>query len=289
MPNVRCSTAMIRFPRRYPLVFLVLLIPLSLFLYANFGAQVSAWASNRIVPVTPAFGSPPPSRVDDTNSSHGVHTKVLLVSAFFPLSKSKHSMTQYSAWLSRFLGQITTPVYFFAPPDLEETIRSIRGAFPIVVDTRFETAFDIPPLKGREVDYERMHEWDREKEHHSPELYAVWAAKPFLLAEALRRLSTGEGQEMKDGADNVEYAFWCDAGSFRRTHTYAAWPDLARLEEVWKDGEVLSGMKKEELVFFPLQHLPDVTMQLWTENLGPIDNDVSEGGHSSQIPFWLVP
>ncbi|KAL5513823.1 hypothetical protein ACEPAH_4224 [Sanghuangporus vaninii] len=283
---------MIRLPRRYPLVLLVLLIPLSLFLYANFGAQVAAWASNKIVPVTPAFGSPPHIiKPDSSQAADGVGAQILLVSAFFPLSKSKHSMAQYSDWLSRFLGKITTPVYFFAPPDLEPTIRSIRGALPIVIDTRFQTAFDIPPLKGREADYEKMHGWDREKEHHSPDLYAIWAAKPFLLAEALRRLRDDRGltELGLKNTDNIEYAFWSDAGSFRRTHTYASWPDLARLDEVWKDGETLSGMKKDEIVFFPLQHLPDVSMQLWTENLGPIDNDVSEGsffGGNPKVAEW---
>ncbi|EJC99896.1 uncharacterized protein FOMMEDRAFT_22912 [Fomitiporia mediterranea MF3/22] len=283
---------MLRFPRRYPLTLLVLLIPLSIFLYNNFGGQVVAWASNRIVPISPAFGSPPPLSSNISHSVQDAVPHILLVSAFFPLSKSKHSMAQYSDWLSRFLGRITTPVYFYAPPDLEPTIRAIRGSLPIVIDTRYETAFDIPPLQGRKETYEKMHSWDREKDHHSPELYAVWAAKPFLLAEALRRLNAGEGLESlgMTSADDIQYAFWNDAGSFRRKHVYSSWPDLARLDEVWKDGEVLSGTKKDELVFFPVQRLPDYTMQLWMEHLGPVDNDVSEGsffgGHPKVADWW---
>ncbi|THH05190.1 hypothetical protein EW145_g4982 [Phellinidium pouzarii] len=267
---------MLRFPRRYPLALLIFLIPLSITFYAYYG-HISAWASNRIVPMTPdIFGHSPAIAVDDDASN----SEILLVSAFFPLSKSKHSMRQYSDWLSRFLQPIATDIYFYTTPELEETIRKIRGSLPITVDTRFASVFDVPPLLGREGDYEKMHGQDREKDHHSPELYAIWAAKPFMLAEALRMVPE----------DKYRYAFWSDAGSFRKTHTYSLWPDMKRVEEIWEEGRELSGTKKEDLIFFPMQRAPDVSMVLWNENLGPIDNDFSEGsffgGQPKTVAWW---
>ncbi|KAH8110397.1 hypothetical protein DFH11DRAFT_1621038 [Phellopilus nigrolimitatus] len=279
MSSLRCSTAMLRFPRRYPLIFLVLLIPLALLLYANFG-QLNAWATNRIVPMTPIFEQPaPPPPLPATNGSSSSTggsgpDKILL---------SKHSMAQYSDWLARFLGRLSTDVYFFAPPDLADTVRAVRGAHgALELDTRFASAFAVPPLEGHEAAYAQMHQHDRERAQHSPELYAVWAAKPFLLAEALRRADPA--------GTTYKYAFWTDAGSFRDAPVYADWPDVARVEEIWAEGARLSGTPAEDLIFFPVQRLPDVSMALWTENLGPIDNDFSEGsffgGHPAAALWW---
>lgn len=262
-----CTPAILRFPRRYPLSLLILLIPLALLLYANFG-QINAWAANKIVPLDPGIRPSTPTTVSpDSNATHA--NDILLVSAFFPLSKSKHSMRQYSNWLSHFLGAVTTDIYFYTTPDLEPTIREIRGLLPITIDTSFESVFDVGPLKGREEDYKKMHEWDREKDHHSHELYAIWNSKPYLLAEAVRTQNKAEKV--------YKYAFWSDAGSFREKHAYSNWPGYERVEELWEEGRRESGMKADELIFFPIQHLPEVSMLLWKENLGPIDNDFSEG------------
>ncbi|KAI5120807.1 hypothetical protein M0805_003205 [Coniferiporia weirii] len=260
--------------RRYSPSLLVLLIPLSLLLYVSFG-YLSVWAFDSIVPTAPFISYP---QTQDAVLNGTASGEILLVSAFFPLSKSKHSMRQYSDWLSHFLQSITTDIYFFTTPDLEKTIREIRGALPVTIDTRFSTAFDIPPLSGLEKVYEKMHDQDREREYHSPELYAVWTAKPFLLAEALRMLPENK----------YTYAFWTDAGSFRSRHSYAAWPDLRRVKEVWEGGRA-SGSEAEDLIFFPIQNPPDASMALWDENLGPIDNDFSEGsffGGQLKAVFW---
>lgn len=262
-----CTPAILRFPRRYPLSLLVLLIPLALLLYANFG-QINAWAANKIVPLDPGIRPSTPTTVSPDSNATQVND-ILLVSAFFPLSKSKHSMRQYSNWLSHFLGAVTTDIYFYTTPDLEPTIREIRGLLPITIDTSFESVFDVEPLKGREEDYKKMHEWDREKDHHSHELYAIWNSKPYLLAEAVRTQNKVEKV--------YKYAFWSDAGSFREKHAYSNWPGYERVEELWEEGRRESGMKADELIFFPIQHLPEVSMLLWKENLGPIDNDFSEG------------
>ena len=113
------------------------------------------------------------------------------------------------------------------------------------------------------------------------------------------------------GFDDYDYAFWTDAGSFRREHTYMAWPDPARLEELWEAGfylqieqwKVWDAMRdamqgddaewdavrkkekkrkaelatKEDLVFLPICNLPGKKEKGWKEELGPIDIDFSEG------------
>lgn len=197
--------------------------------------------------------------------------KVLIVSAMFPLTKSKHSTTDYEDWLSRFLGEITTDIYMFTTPDLVDTLRRIRGDLPITIDTTYSSPFEIPPLRGLEETYGRMNDMDKEKWHHSPGLYAVWNAKPYLLQAAVRN-SKAEGK-------TFDYSFWNDAGSFRRDHRYNEWPNPGRVEQIWEEGSRLTGTEKKDLMFMPIFELPDKKLRHWEEEMGPIANSVqfSEG------------
>jgi len=191
---------------------------------------------------------------------------ILIVSALFPLSKSKHSMDDYHFWLSHFLGPITTDIYFFTTPALEPLVRAIRKDLPITINTTFSSPFDIPPLLDHQHRYTQMHAQDREKRIHSPELYAIWNGKPYFLDEAV-----------KNAEKTYDYAFWNDAGSFRGEHTYVAWPDGKRIEEIWEEGSRVSGRKREDLLFFPMHRAPPPSMRYWQEGMGPVDNEFSEG------------
>ena len=205
------------------------------------------------------------------STTHGNSTRILLVSAMFPLSKSKHTKNDYANWLERFLGGMTTDIYMYTTPELEETLKNIRGSLPITIDTSYSSPFEVPPLVGLEETYTKMNDMDKEKWHHSPGLYAVWNAKPFLLQNALRNLANKEVY--------YDYAFWNDGGSFRRNHVYEHWPDPGRIEQVWEEASALTGKDKNDLLFFPIFQLPDEKLWGWKEEMGPIANSVqfSEG------------
>jgi hypothetical protein len=111
---------------------------------------------------------------------------------------------------------------------------------------------------------------DREKSYHSPELYSIWNAKPFFVDNAIR--------VMASKGKTYDYVFWCDGGSFRYTHVYNSWPDPSRIDEIWQEGSRLSGMKAEDLLFFPIQN-PPYSARRWKEDKGPIDVDFSQGEH----------
>ncbi|KIK69006.1 hypothetical protein GYMLUDRAFT_67709 [Collybiopsis luxurians FD-317 M1] len=215
----------------------------------------------------------------NTNTTAHPQQRILLVSGLFPLSKSKHSKEDYRTWLSLFLGSVTTDIYFFTPPDLAELVAEVRGDLPIIINTTFSTPFDIPPLADSREAYERMHALDRERSRHSPELYAIWNGKPYYLDEAL-----------KNSENEYSYAFWCDAGSFRKEHVYETWPDAARVEEIWREASRLSGVAKEDLLFFPMWEPPHASMKHWQDTLGPVDTDFSEGsffgGSPRTVRWW---
>ncbi|PFH48141.1 hypothetical protein AMATHDRAFT_66172 [Amanita thiersii Skay4041] len=196
--------------------------------------------------------------------------RILLVSALFPLEQTKHSSAEYAVWLANLIGKVTTDVYFFAPPSLEATIRAVRapGAY-ITINTTFDSVFDIPPLKNYQAAYTAMHAKDRERKIHSPDLYAVWNAKPYLTNEAIKNLYPEK---------QYDYVFWNDAGSFRQVHFYETWPDPGRVREVWEEGSRRSGMPEEDLLFFALASPPFSVMKNWKEQMGHIDVvDFGEG------------
>lgn len=197
--------------------------------------------------------------------------QILLVSAFYPLAKAKHSRKDYAQWMKLYLTKITTHIYFFAPPEMEGVVRKLRGPLPITLNTSFASPFDIPPLKGLEGRYNEMNKVDPERAYHSPELYAVWSSKTYFLREALLN--------MQSAGMNIEYAFWNDAGSFRQQQDFNRWPAFERIEEIFATGAEMSGLPKEELFFMPMWDAPKEPLRDWTPLEGPkeYESAISEG------------
>ncbi|KAK0200134.1 hypothetical protein DFS33DRAFT_1359189 [Desarmillaria ectypa] len=206
-----------------------------------------------------------------TNSTSVPLPKVLLVSAFYPISTSNHRASEYRQWLSAFLGQITTGIYLFTSPGMEEVVRDLRGSRPIIINTTYTSPFSIPPLRGCIDKYVEMQGLDRRPGEHSAELYAMRNGKPFFVYEAMRNLSV-----------EYDYAFWTDVGSWGTGYGSIAWPDAMTTQEV-----LATGQEASDRIFFPIHALPHTTMKYWGDQLGPIDNDFSQS-RSSFLPSFGI-
>lgn len=232
-----------------------------------------------------------------SSSSKNPPPRVLLVTAFFQLPESKpikdswlhHFLGQItndiyifttpnleSQILQHFLGQVTNDIYIFTTPDLESQILQLRRGsssnLKITVDTSYPTPFDIPPLKGKEDAYTLMKKMDRKKsKSHTPELFALRNSKPFFLHTALQKTQGNATSAIYD------YVFWNDIANFREDHQYREWPSPSRVREVWEEGARITGTAADELMFIPMWGLPHPTFVFWNENMGPIDNDFSQG------------
>ena len=229
------------------------------------------------------------SSSSSSSSSSSNLPRVLLVTAFFQLPESKPIKDE---WLQHFLGQITNDIYIFTTPNLESQIlqlrRSVSNNLKITVDTSYPTPFDIPPLKGKEDAYTMMKKKDRQKsKSHTPELFALRNSKPFFLHTAL--------QKTQGNATSVsyDYVFWNDVANFHEEHQYREWPSPSRVREVWEEGTRITGTSTDELMFIPMWGLPHPTFVFWNENMGPIDNDFSQGTlqyhhhhHPPKLPHW---
>jgi len=122
------------------------------------------------------------------------------VTTYYPLQKSKHNLKTYNSWLSLFFECVTCPVIFFCSPKTYLEINSMAKSNITFVQREFDS-FDMM----KEPQMNKWREWhniDPEKNIHSPELYAIWAAKQEFIREAINLV------------DSSVY-IWCDAGCFR--------------------------------------------------------------------------
>ncbi|KAF5371139.1 hypothetical protein D9758_004256 [Tetrapyrgos nigripes] len=190
--------------------------------------------------------------------SHSDQDKVLVVSAFFPLPKSNHQISDYEAWISYFLSTVKTDIYFYTPPNMVSMIRRLRGDLPIYINSSYSSPFDVPPMQGLEEDYILMNKSSkfshRAVHHHA--MSAIWNSKPFFMDEAMRHApdtSLAFGRKDK----HYEYVFWSDAGGMREPNFYEHWPEYNRVDALWEEARKLSGymIQKDEFFFIPIAEM----------------------------------
>ena len=126
-----------------------------------------------------------------------------LVTAFYPLSKSKHTLRNYMNWASIFFKCVTVPVICYCDATIHPSLKKYAGP---------NVTFQVRPLESwTYASKEWMSKWeaywhtDREKEKHCPELYAIWASKISFILDAIQK------------HDSDAY-IWCDIGAWRTPH-----------------------------------------------------------------------
>ena len=124
-----------------------------------------------------------------------------LVTAYYPLTKSKHGTAAYRIWYTNFFQAVTAPVICFCPPEMEAEFRTLAGSNVRLVIRDFAS---FPMMSAEQMEkWRKWHLTDPERHIHSPELYAVWATKPDFILEAMRLYE-------------APIYVWCDIGCFRQ-------------------------------------------------------------------------
>ncbi|KAF9783976.1 hypothetical protein BJ322DRAFT_1067874 [Thelephora terrestris] len=213
--------------------------------------------------------------------------EVLLVSAFFPLNESRHSDREYEKFLGTFLGSIQSPIHFFTPPEIAPLVRRKRGSLPITINSSYADPFDVPPVQGLYHYYDKMRRWqNKDRETEGPGLYALRTAKPWFLTEAVKNYE----RELASGSQSIRYAFWVDVGSFYDGLKVRGWPNVERVESAFREGAETTGRSEGELIFFPMNDVPNPTMQWWKEDMGPLSRNFAQtsffGGTPNAIEWW---
>jgi hypothetical protein len=135
-----------------------------------------------------------------TNFSFNDEKKRIVVTAYYPLKKCKHSMTIYFEWINLFFKSVSCEVICFCAPQVEFLLKKLALDNVKFVSRDFKS-FDMMSPEQMNI-WNKFYEIDEEKQFHSPELYAVWAAKQEFVREA------------KKIVDSDIY-IWCDIGCFR--------------------------------------------------------------------------
>jgi len=124
----------------------------------------------------------------------------LLVTAYYPVPTGKHKKDDYKKWYTQFFNCVTCPVLCFCPIELEPEFKLLAKPNVTLVIRDFNSFEMMSPI--RMDAWKEWHKVDPEKRIHSPELYAIWAAKQEFIKEAIKL------------TDYSIYT-WCDIGCFR--------------------------------------------------------------------------
>jgi hypothetical protein len=154
-----------------------------------------------------------------------------IVTAFFVFSKSKHGVNEYEQWLENLLSYTENPMVIFTSNQTFPLVKRLRNArssngnyFPTMIITDFDTPWEMPPIK--QIKDVLISQWnmDSEKGIHSPDLYAIWNAKAWMLEYAALQ-----------NPFKTSYFLWVDAGAFRNTHyRLGSWPNQTKTGQIFK-------------------------------------------------------
>jgi hypothetical protein len=149
-----------------------------------------------------------------------------VVSVYFELFKSKHSVKKYNTWLLNFVKSVTAaPLVMFVDEHSYAKLRPLRQNLL----TKFYIVKNCWSIL-RAVEQERglnytnsylrkQNSLDPEKSIHNPELYILWNTKSFVLSKV---------------ADlnpfNSTFFLYTDAGAFREKQL-DNWPDTRFIED----------------------------------------------------------
>jgi hypothetical protein len=129
-----------------------------------------------------------------------------VVTAYYEI-KSKFNKERYLSWANTFL-KLKSPIVLFTDESMVETFTTMREGRPLhIIVIPFE---ELETWKKYQTHWKEQLSMDPEAKNHSPELYAVWAEKPFFVEKAIHV-----------NPFQTEYFFWCDIGAFRNPHVHS--------------------------------------------------------------------
>jgi hypothetical protein len=163
--------------------------------------------------------------LNSSTSNNQSKNCITIVTAFFLFSKSKHDVSHYKEWMSNFLSRIDTPMTIFTQPSLVNNISALREGRPTHF-ILYNEIWDLPWLKERDLNntYRKMHDKDPEARIHSPELYAIWNSKLWMLTRV------SEEENVFDST----FFYWMDIGSVRGSdHKLKNFPDVKKVIQVF--------------------------------------------------------
>lgn len=210
-----------------------------------------------------------------------------IVTAYYPFPKSKHSLDEYKQWMENLLSYTQNPMVIYTSKQMSPFIQQLRNqqsatvckanesCFPTVIINDFETPWEIPPIQSVKDKLYSQKDIDPEKGIHSPDLYAVWNAKAWMVENVAIQ-----------NPFNTRFFFWIDVGAYRSTgYRFGSWPDREKI------GQIFDKQHSRSLLL-GLIHSPSPKLCTQRHKIedGPIVQDLIEGtffgGAVESIRWW---
>lgn len=165
-----------------------------------------------------------------------------VVTAFYPLSRSKHGVAKYMEWIENFC-RIPCSLVVFTDAATAPAIQAARGEAPTHIIVKEFKHFKVtsPPMMRF---WTRHHAKDPEARIHNPELYAVWAMKQECVNLAIAENPFGS-----------TWFVWCDIGIQRepaKQPLYMNFP--SKVGELCEPGRI---------AFLEVGNIPDSFYNSW--------------------------
>lgn len=171
-----------------------------------------------------------------------------VITAYYPLKKAKHSVGKYRAWIQNFCKIPCTVVIFTTEVyalEIYQWRRLYLDRTQVIV--RPFDRFGMTCISMMAI-WDKQIELDPDKEHNSPELYAIWALKQEFVRAAI---AANKYQS--------KWFIWCDIGIHRYSRLqpfYREFPDVVTVEKFCEAGR---------LSFLEIEPIPESFVNDWKE------------------------
>lgn len=212
------------------------------------------------------------SEPDPTDLKEMETGSISIVTAYYRLhdakGRFKHSTEEYNEWLKASVGSFNVTIFLFTSPDLEGFFTELRSPnlLPLHIITTFPTVWDNPFASRVRDDYENAQQaMDPEKSFQTPEMYALWNSKSWLLNYTAHNFN-----------HRSSVLFWVDAGAVRIGSHYHNWPYVPRVAEIFKGSE-------DKIIIEAVFRFPS-RLKSWNVSDGPVTVDILAGGFFGGSP-----
>jgi hypothetical protein len=154
-----------------------------------------------------------------------IPSETTIVSCYYPLSKSKHTIQEYVVWIFHFLTYVDTSIVLFTDEttaDMLEAIRTEAGLMDrlyLIKKPFHELKFTDNVWFDHWMNQLAITNWP---DLHTVPLFIVWANKSFFVEEVIRI-----------NPFQSSYFIWCDAGCWRHPEIAKicgkGWPDARKI------------------------------------------------------------
>jgi hypothetical protein len=130
-----------------------------------------------------------------------------IVSCYYPLECSKHSIEEYKVWIQQFLSFVNTPIVMFSDGETYDWLYQLRKEAGLL-DEFFLIRKPLSALEFSTPEWDAI--WDHQsmighwKDQSFQKAFRIWANKSYFVQEAIQ----------KDPFES-DFFVWCDAGCWR--------------------------------------------------------------------------